>query len=652
MIAIRYFVPLSKHIVGCQPAIPVPESIAASLRRAIKLRGEFGGLLEKHGYNLVALADREHEHFIGVLAKVYNILQPRFVFTLIDAYSDGAPTNSFRMSFNTSSLDNQENACESSNDLTNYFERLSVEEPSESFPKTPDVPLDDPRSQEEGRIQYITEPQISLEDASFAKHQVFRDINTIRRTTASFWDRFFNHETKINRVPLTAAALVTSLGIDLVRDLIDDITPLCDKYGGIYNLPGESCQEPTDITEPSEEQIPKSQSTEDQFIMPLYVLNYLQKELPGNENTSINTYDFDSDAEVEISLLSWLYLESLMIGMEVGPVTEDEITKGMRIFRDTPKAPIPFHLVYAGQVFLDLSLKYQEKTTRAFDIMIQQLVHKQSELQNFMEFQELNPIYTGGLNEKVQEALRSLTKLLDATISDEQFDERVNFYRLHGLPPPGHRHEFLRKNPILCGLNLLFYQAQIQGFGIDIMNHDQTIICGSHLHNALGKENLLNTEWVDMELVVHTFHMSNLFVGEEAPTGADNYYRNYLLHLGMPISYFAANPRRLVEPKMTPTRRKIPKGAEVLRMFVDKYTNDKKGSAPWTRSFLESILDKCNIKEVERDDNGDQSFTQVQFMTSDEVSDELHHKIGGICLRSISHANDGTINRYVNETAW
>ncbi|KAI2472398.1 hypothetical protein F4781DRAFT_445354 [Annulohypoxylon bovei var. microspora] len=618
VIAIKDFVPLAEYIATHQPFITVPESLAVSLRRAIKLRGDFGGDLQKHGCDLDVLADQAHEYFVSVLARVCNVLRPR-------------------MAFNTSSKDEEGGPSRYTTDFTNFFSRLSIGEPLECSMDEPDISNSDSLNKPSSRSQYVAEPQSSREDALFALYQVLGDVSNIRDDIIQTWSQVFIESSEYSVYPLTCAALLTSLGIELVRDLVEDITQVCEKHGGVLQLLQAMCVAAATKSGLSEEQIwepgtddarkfnPKYmyRFQEKVFLTPLYFLSRCNEQqtlirlnIDIEQMFPLETYSGNTKELVDSLLLQWYYGESHLLASKWGSVAEDEVIKGMHELTELPSKMI--HLSFAGQVFLDIHHHYKENVTKAFDTMIQQMIHIKNELEDYRKFQDRHPTNKPRLNESRRENLERISTSLDGIISDASFDTRVDICNGLGVPKPRRRHGFLRRNPVLCGHILLHFQSEYQQYEFSMLNSDPVLITASHICNALYTEKLLGEPWSDLVFLTRIMPKSAFFVGEHPPSGLDNCYRRLLLQLGFPASTFASNRQYPPSGNATLKQREIPRTAELLCIFSEKYKFMKKTeSANWTREFIETSLKKSDFKELFNENRG--NARAVQHMTTKEI---------------------------------
>lgn len=198
-IAIKDFVPLAKFVAdSSKPIAQVPLNFFQTLNRVITVRSGFGTQLAKHGANVSRESDLRHSHFVGVLEQVREILKPRT-----------SPATQ-----------------EADNNLAGRFASLELYEPSEQFLNAPDI--ERPARAPNDNAIYELEPPNTLEEAVFAFGLMMDDLDRIRFSIASIWQRYRRGATD-----LAAAALATNTACDLARNLTEEIAPMFKNHGGV-----------------------------------------------------------------------------------------------------------------------------------------------------------------------------------------------------------------------------------------------------------------------------------------------------------------------------------------------------------------------------------------------------------------------------------
>ncbi|KAM0355212.1 hypothetical protein ACHAPU_001078 [Fusarium lateritium] len=206
-VAIADYVPMAEYIIASQnPVITVPGSFMIVLDRVIRLRSSFSSRMSKHGVKRDADADSTHTHFVGVLQKVREVIQPRVQSTVHN---------------NTTEVSEKQ--------TIQGFEALRVYEPSQEFLNAPDIPR--PQKTSNDKTVYEAEMTDTLEDALIMWHLVMGDADKIRNQIRWAWQGFLDGD-----FDLTAAAIMTDVGIHMARDLVDQSSELFDKNGGILEI--------------------------------------------------------------------------------------------------------------------------------------------------------------------------------------------------------------------------------------------------------------------------------------------------------------------------------------------------------------------------------------------------------------------------------
>ncbi|KAI0897040.1 hypothetical protein F4806DRAFT_420737 [Annulohypoxylon nitens] len=588
VIPIRDFIPLAEFVRDCEPAIEVPMSLSAALRRAIKLRGEFSGLLRESGYDLNVLATKSHEHFVGILARVCNILQPR-------------------MTFGRKPSDEGETAPEIDNGFENYFGCLSCEDQS---PEQSDDNTFIPDS-DFNKINYTAKEDNNIDDVLFALYQVMGDINEIRTQLIETWDQVFIHNTAYSPYPLTSAAMLTSLGIELARDLMEGVSQICEKHGGIHRLIGILFAATAAASGLPQESMQCYKSY--YMVTPIDFLSLYPKDsnpiawelvpekvFPLGKNNSGRGTD---STDVEYMLLEYWVKGSKLHAPIWEKLIKDHISEATSDQQKLRRNPV--HIALASQIYLDLHHRYGEKVIKAYETMTSQLAFMQKELQNCRTFEDARS-RSKRQQKKAMSQVTNMLDLLDGIMSPH--------------PGPNDQREFLKRNPLVCGLILVHFQSALAEYGLGILNADPTVISGVHLYNALGMEDMLHGRWPDIELLLTLMSKSAFFIGEDRPSSRAQYEKRYLLQIGSQMSAFAPNYEGRKKARLTLIQRKVESRSNLMQLIVLRRKNEMT-SGGWSKDLLESLINTTTYKEVYselRGESGNIASCQVS-MTSDEI---------------------------------
>ncbi|KAM0433407.1 hypothetical protein ACHAPT_004285 [Fusarium lateritium] len=209
VVAIKDFVPMAQIIASQKPAITVSQFFFKTLSRVIEVRSSFAARLATHGVAPDEESDQSHSHFVQVLQRVREILQPC------------CPFPSEMPSASTPAAGTVES-------ITNIFDRLELYEPSQKLHSAPDIPKPEPIDQ--GHL-YEAETPCSEQEAMITFALLIRDLDTIRETILCAWLR---HTDQL--LDLAACAVTTNTGIDLARSLIAQVEPELRQYGGLVGV--------------------------------------------------------------------------------------------------------------------------------------------------------------------------------------------------------------------------------------------------------------------------------------------------------------------------------------------------------------------------------------------------------------------------------
>ncbi|KAI1087016.1 hypothetical protein F5B19DRAFT_476964 [Rostrohypoxylon terebratum] len=603
IIAIKNFIPLAKFIADFQPPISVPKSISAALRRVIKTRGNFSGLLREYGHDLNSLANDHHGHFVSVLASIYTILRPRMSFG-----ADSVDPKSGSDSDKTKDLD-----------FTNYFNLLSTDDVSEPASYT----FDTAHSMSKNKIHYSIEPQVSREDAVFALHQVFQDISIIRDFLLKTWAHVLGEDASLTHYPLPSAALLTSVGVEIIKDMIQDVSQICKHHGGVNELVDILCQAMADASGLTEEQMWEIDSNGsermilgkmykfiDEFLLtPLSLLcKYKDEKVitynePGQEIYSLLNQGCP-ERKNDVLILDWYFTQSHILATKwtVG-IAQDCAMNDMRNMAYMPHDMI--HLSFVGQLFLDLQRRYPKKVETAYSIMLRGVLSLEEEMTGYIEFLKQLPAMSPAQEKATRGKGNELVKLLGTILLDQN-----------------HQHGFLRRNPVLCGLTLFEAQEKVHKFSIEMLNFDTAFVSTIHLYNALKNSTLLDGKWPDMETAMMLFPKEALFVEKEIPCNLEDCCKVLQRQLGIP-GKTASNRQRRRNFGSNVRQHPIPRNAEVMCSFTKKYKfKNKEGSTNWSKKHVEIILGKSIWEDIADETYGftDKNLTVQHAVLTEEVS--------------------------------
>ncbi|KAM5342265.1 hypothetical protein ACJ41O_013231 [Fusarium nematophilum] len=605
IIAIKDFVPLAEYIcASTKPLISVPSSFAETINRVIHVRSSFGSQLAEHGVKPGEGANATHSYFVGILEKVRDVLRPRM--------PPDTPVASVE-------------------DLGNRFSGLNVYEPSQEFLDAPDIVRPD-NAQGDDAV-YEAEALKSLEDAIVAYTIMLNDINKIRSYITWIWSNY-----RDNTMDLANAALATNTGIDLARNLMDQIIPIFEDHGGVFKVAEKfsivyAMQEgfsPDDIMSwgPDGGNEGVYEVADRTYLNASLLLRSLvnvlsPKNLPIYREGFFGTYNPESDRgsksgrakfKEDQIILAEFFTEAVTLARLVPayPV-EDEFVRGVRQLDKTGE--MPFYLAYAAQILLDIHHTIRGHASSCLDTLIQHTSVMDNDLRSHLEFHETLKIdHWTASNDRV---LQEFQKSIKWIAQDPVFVAKERVARRMGrATAESERHRILKNSPVICGLLLYHFRAGMYDIGIAVANAWGSITYSAHLYNALQQEGLLTDRWADMDVVQTLLGNSNFFVGDR-PKTTEEYLKRYLLQMGYSASAFVRRSDRL--PQNPGRHRSLasragPRGikdvAPVSSMFIERYLRHS-GQVDLSPEHVDEIISRCRFQEEGSEEDGTLVLSQI-----------------------------------------
>ncbi|KNB20727.1 hypothetical protein FOXG_22911 [Fusarium oxysporum f. sp. lycopersici 4287] len=381
-------------------------------------------------------SDATYYVFVGILEKARDVLRPCMP----------AGTKSFY----------------SFEDLGNRFSGLKIYEPSPELLDFTDI--ERPKNAQGDDTIYEAEPETSLEDALVPFIIMMNDLNQIRFYIEWIWSNY-----RDGYFDLANAAVSINTGINLARNLIDQVLLIMKDYGSACTI-----------------------------LEKFYFVCARRDGFSEDDIVSWGPAGRSKFKEDQI-ILSEFFTEAVMLARIVPnyPV-EDEFIRGIRELDTTGN--IPFHLVYATQILLDVHHIIRDRTSSAVDSLLKHTTTMDSELSSHIDFHENLKIENWpSLNEgalcEFNQSLQWFAQYLVCLAK-----QRV-LQGAGSLAMESERDRILVHSPILCGLMLYHFRAKICTFGIVITNAWGSITYSAHLYDALRNEGLLNEHWTDMDAI-------------------------------------------------------------------------------------------------------------------------------------------------------
>lgn len=606
VVAIKDFVPLAHFIAASnKPVAAVPESFVETINRVITVRSSFGSTMKEHGAEPSAAADEKHSFFVGILEQVREALRPRMPAAVAERVrAEAASTPS-----------------SSSDDIwINSFRALKVYEPSKEFLDAPDIQRPEPASLPDKNMVYEAEAaaRIDLEDAIFAFAMMIDDLNKIRQEVRQIWAGY-----RDGIFELAAAAVATNTAIDLARNLADEIDPLLRPHGGFWKVAQKFYiivagtkgfyslfSMDADIGSRKFTFNPETYDVANSTLFGTYHMldGFMAVLRPGQlplfKPGYFGTYDPQSDRDNKSRTEKWQ--EDKILVMEVctdlmtivrtlpqWPV-EDELLRGMREMDATHK--LPFYLVFATQIYLDIHHLLRDQVARGLEEMAHQTNMMRNNLQSHLDFHKNLKIRTWSIaNEKI---LTNTEKMIAWLGEDPVHQVKEREYRKNGLPlsPETQQYYLLSHSPVMAGLVLYHYRTVTYEIGLTVANAWGSIACSHHLYNALQREGLMRVSWTDMDIITTHLGESSFYVGGgdgAVPKNPAAYFTKFCLQMGVTAAAFGDPKKRRagmdIESKAGP--RGIKYGAPVSMIFAERYV--RSGSAvQWTADQVHEILSR------------------------------------------------------------
>ena len=216
IIAIKDFTTLAEYIAGrSKPPVRVPGTFISALDRAISVRQSHGSQAAALQPNTPETRDSNESHgfFIGVLQRVRDVLRPRM------SRDHVAPK-----------ISTEDLPADTTQKLTNKFEGLEIQEPSEAFLQASDVVVSKGEAEKPDAI-YEAERLHDIGEALFLFTLLMQDYNELRSVIIHTWNHY-----DMEIYGLVIAALTTNTAIDLARSMEEEIKPILAEHGGSEKL--------------------------------------------------------------------------------------------------------------------------------------------------------------------------------------------------------------------------------------------------------------------------------------------------------------------------------------------------------------------------------------------------------------------------------
>jgi len=519
-IEIRDFIPLAQFIVSYDnPPVNISPSFLKLIDRVITLRKQHAQWFENaQGKDEDSV--RSHRHFITILESVFDILHQRC--EVVVKHSETKKT-----------VDKE--------DLTNIFESLTVEEPSEGFINyqppirsdiiQPTLPIK--------QVKYEIRLDHDPVEKDLAIHCLFNDVADLREKCKHLWNEYLEYKTE-----LRATSLALNFSVEMVRDAqreFEKVWGVDQDYGALSNQ--------------------------------------VLQGFCRNKGIDLNSIDFSHDVDnVACNEKERLMIDTFEIATEVRNASAagndidislelahaEIMRKDLRNFSDTNKGTLILELISSSADIADAQLDSwvdeMVQMSREFDqgmplklwhtyaLQIQIDLHSTPGIVIDMPFNELLTtarmtkqslqhamVHYKHVPSKYLEPLGSMIEFIDSNylhscVAQDSQDD---------IPLLCSSHSFLlRINPIYAGIQLAFLLFRYRCCNLPFVKSTGFIKQCAHLYNALEQEDMLAHRWIDLELLLASQSDCNVYVGEK-PKRPEQYVTRNMLANG----YLVVNKR-------------------------------------------------------------------------------------------------------------
>ncbi|KAK8149329.1 hypothetical protein G3M48_007417 [Beauveria asiatica] len=527
------------------------------------------------------------------------------------------------------------------NALQNRFAGLTVDEPSEAFLSAPNIqrptkPAADP-------VDYAAEPPTSFEDAIFALWVLMNDMNQARASIRSVWEFF-----KVGGFDVVPAAVTTNTVIELVRSMMEDVLPLVEMHGGLENciqkcymakclLKGFSQSELTTESVKNNFNYDTYDEANETFFMSFHLLKAFQGVIdPGSiplyKDRFSGKFDANSDRAKKSgaskfhddrALLMPVLEDLTTIALKLPnwPV-HDELLRGIKELVRNDR--IPFYLVFAAQVFLDVTYTLGPEIERGWKIFKGHTNFIVSDLKSYFEFHEKLKLRTWEPSN--DQNIKHLREGILWLRKDPIFQIQEELLKRQGAQANKEDLDrIFRMSPVLCGLVLYQARFKYRQAGMAVADAWGSIQYAGHLYNALQTNDLLADRWKDMDLAKLILGMESFYAGGEEPRTLADQFRKYCLQMGVSAAALSKESRkgRALASKAGPRGLRV--NAPVSTMFKERYSDDR--DIVLTSEQVNRIIELSAFELETDEETGRAVLGQIGDETKLKEKQKLRHEI-------------------------
>ncbi|RAH42005.1 uncharacterized protein BO95DRAFT_467333 [Aspergillus brunneoviolaceus CBS 621.78] len=512
-------------------ALPVPKSVLALAKRAIKLRKAVTSWFLGQGDSAT---NKRHAHFITALEQICETLEWK---------TNQSSTKPDAKQPQADDVD--------ADQFLNRFAVLTVEEPKDTAPSQPKPTV----SKKLVKVT-VNEEEDEDEDAAdsylgqlfFKTLCLLQDLDNMRKFISITWAEY--HEKKIDL--MNAAVEVEA----------DWRTSLSGRKGDVqtvvYNLAALSrgifAPPSMEVGLPYNENLA---NTAEWCYLPTKILlesfsNVLQaNHQPVFRMGHFGIYDPKADRgrmslgqkfnEDKIILLSILPEFCMFNTFGIHLPAEDSITRGLVEFAKTKK--VSLWLCFAAQVFLDVHHAMRHSTLGAFGDLRMSGLRIQKTIDDYLQLSKTHPQPKFWPKEGDEE-IRSISSTVDAWIKGDVFFNVRALSKLDRVGTPPEKHALFSQHALLCGLVLFHLNIRMQRVGQELVTRWYDVQQLAFLHNlvingAMHKD----LRWPDMDAFVKIHGESHIFVGARPKNASESLNRLELATGISSATHFARNSR-------------------------------------------------------------------------------------------------------------
>lgn len=409
------------------------------------MRSSFSEKLSENGVEVNVQSDVGHSYFVGVLEKVREVLKP-----LVSTAASAS---------------------------------------SEAFLNAPDI--ERPGKTKQDNIIYEAEPPHSLEDALVVFWMMLDDLAKIRDFISNIWSDFVERADKF--LDPAAVAVATKTGIDFARILIENASPAFEDYGSAHGV----CQEYF-----ARVLVARGYSGEDirawtqgdtkhdfynlasgcyfntgSIVETLASLPF-KDYVPIYPDGTFGGFNFVSDWEAKTGheklkedemIITELFMEALTIIHHVPdfPIV-DEFIRGVKEFHETQK--VPFYLIFAAEMTLDIHHTLRGYCETSVTILLERLSIMNAHLKSHIKFHK--NLKSPHWSTSDENSLKDTQQVIDLFIQDPLHKAKgmVAGPQRLTLLKTIRKHRLLKRSPIVAGLALYHFRAEMYQIGILVTN--------------------------------------------------------------------------------------------------------------------------------------------------------------------------------------